>query len=59
MDCVKIFASVYDVKPIGFRLLQYNLVNSSGEPWMADQVVDLVKKMISSCKPLVQNSVIK
>ena len=38
VDCVKIFASVYDVKPIGFRLLQYNLVNSSGEPWRPDQV---------------------
>ena len=38
VDCVKIFASVYDVKPIGFRLLQYNFVNSSGEPWVADQL---------------------
>ena len=38
MDCVKIFASVYDVKPIGFRLLQYNFVNSSGEPWVPDQL---------------------
>merc|ERR1719273_565725 len=38
VDCVKIFASVYDVKPIGFRLLQYNLVNSSGEPWRPDQL---------------------
>ena len=38
VDCVKIFASVYDVKPIGFRLLQYNFVNSSGEPWMPDQL---------------------
>ena len=27
VDCVKIFASIYDVKPIGFRLLQYNLVD--------------------------------
>ena len=33
VDCVKIFASIYDVKPIGFRLLQYNLVDSDGEPW--------------------------
>ena len=38
VDCVKIFASVYDVKPIGFRLLQYNFVNSSGEPWIPDQL---------------------
>ena len=38
VDCVKIFASVYDVKPIGFRLLQYNFVNSTGEPWMPDHL---------------------
>ena len=38
VDCVKIFASVYDVKPIGFRLLQYNFVNSSGEPWIPDHL---------------------
>jgi hypothetical protein len=34
VDCVKIFTSVYDVKPIGFRLLQFNFVNSTGEPWI-------------------------
>ena len=38
VDCVKIFASIYDVKPIGFRLLQYNLVDSDGEPWMPDHI---------------------
>lgn len=38
VDCVKIFASIYDVKPIGFRLLQYNFVNSSGEPWIPDHL---------------------
>ncbi len=38
VDCVKIFSSVYDVKPIGFRLLQYNLVNSTGEPWIPDHI---------------------
>ena len=38
VDCVKIFSSVYDVKPIGFRLLQYNFVNSTGEPWMPDHL---------------------
>ncbi len=38
MDCVKIFASIYDVKPIGFRLLQYNFVNSTGEPWIPDHL---------------------
>ena len=26
------------MKPIGFRLLQYNFVNSSGEPWVPDQL---------------------
>lgn len=34
VDCVKIFTSVYDVKPIGFRLLHFNFVNSTGEPWI-------------------------
>ena len=38
MDCVKIFSSIYDVKPVGFRLLQYNFVNSTGEPWMPDHL---------------------
>ena len=38
VDCVKIFASIYDVKPIGFRLLQYNLVDSDGEPWTPDHI---------------------
>ena len=38
VDCVKIFASVYDVKPIGFRILQYNFVNSSGDPWTPDHL---------------------
>ena len=27
VDCVKVFSSIYDVKPIGFRMLQYNFVN--------------------------------
>lgn len=31
VDCVKVFSSIYDVKPIGFRMLQYNFVNSSGK----------------------------
>ena len=39
VDCVKIFTSVYDIKPIGFRLLQYNFVNSTGEPWQPDHLV--------------------
>ena len=38
MDCVKIFSSINDVKPVGFRMLQYNFVNSSGEPWMPDHL---------------------
>jgi hypothetical protein len=38
VDCVKIFASIYDVKPIGFRLLQYNFVDSTGEPWIPDHI---------------------
>ena len=29
---------MYDVKPIGFRLLQYNFVNSTGEPWQPDHL---------------------
>ena len=29
VDCVKVFSSIYDVKPIGFRMLQYNFVNRS------------------------------
>ena len=27
VDCVKIFSSINDVKPVGFRMLQYNFVN--------------------------------
>ena len=38
VDCVKIFSSVHYVKPIGFRILQYNFVNSSGEPWAPDHL---------------------
>ena len=38
VDCVKIFSSTYDVKPVGFRMLHYNFVNSSGEPWIPDHI---------------------
>ena len=38
VDCVKIFSSTYDVKPVGFRMLHYNFVNSSGEPWIPDHL---------------------
>ena len=39
VDCVKIFTSVYDVKPIGFRLLHFNFVNSTGDPWIPGDVI--------------------
>ena len=26
------------MKPVGFRILQYNFVNSTGEPWIPDQL---------------------
>ena len=35
-DCVKIFTSRYGVKTFGFRLLQLNLVNSTGQLWEPD-----------------------
>lgn len=38
VDCVKTFSSIYDVKPIGFRLLQYKLVNGTNEAWTPDNI---------------------
>lgn len=38
VDCVKIFTSVYSSKNIGFRLLQFNLFNSTGKPWPPDYI---------------------
>ncbi|CAB4069302.1 Protein bark beetle [Lepeophtheirus salmonis] len=38
VDCVKIFSSIFDVKPLGFRLLQFNLVDSQGESWTPDHL---------------------
>ncbi len=37
-DCVKIFTSQYGVKTFGFRLLQLQLVNATGEPGQPDSV---------------------
>ncbi|QQP38367.1 Putative LOC100120269, partial [Caligus rogercresseyi] len=37
-DCVKVFSSIFDVKPIGFRLLQFNFVDSQGESWTPDHL---------------------
>ncbi|XP_070163334.1 protein bark beetle [Polyergus mexicanus] len=38
VSCVKIFRSAYRVKPLGFRLLQFNLFNSTGKPGHADGI---------------------
>ncbi|EFN78073.1 Lysyl oxidase-like protein 4 [Harpegnathos saltator] len=38
VNCVKIFRSVYRAKPFGFRLLQFNLYNSTGKPGRADGI---------------------
>lgn len=39
VDCVKIFSSVFDVKNFGFRLLQFNLYNSTEDPMLPDRIV--------------------
>ncbi|KAK7076789.1 hypothetical protein SK128_004223, partial [Halocaridina rubra] len=39
VDCVKIFSSVFDVKNFGFRLLQFNLYNSTIDPILPDRIV--------------------
>lgn len=36
VNCVKIFRSAYNVKPLGFRLLQFNLFNSTNKYGIPD-----------------------
>ncbi|KAF5304533.1 hypothetical protein FQA39_LY09584 [Lamprigera yunnana] len=36
VSCVKIFKSSYNVKPFGFRLLQFNLFNTTGDHGIPD-----------------------
>ncbi|CAH0560148.1 unnamed protein product [Brassicogethes aeneus] len=36
VNCIKIFRSAYDIKPLGFRLLQFNLFNSSSQYGIPD-----------------------
>ncbi|XP_031833217.2 C-type lectin domain-containing protein bark beetle [Nomia melanderi] len=38
VNCVKIFRSAYRAKPFGFRLLQFNLFNSTGKPGRVDSI---------------------
>ncbi|XP_059476974.1 protein bark beetle isoform X2 [Neocloeon triangulifer] len=38
VNCVKILTSVYRAKPFGFRLLQFNLFNSTGKPGRPDSI---------------------
>ncbi|KAJ4447016.1 hypothetical protein ANN_09004 [Periplaneta americana] len=38
VNCVKIFNSVYHTKPFGFRLLQFNLFNSTNKPGKPDSI---------------------
>ncbi|XP_012531769.1 protein bark beetle [Monomorium pharaonis] len=38
VNCVKIFRSPYRAKPFGFRLLQFNLYNSTGKPGRHDSI---------------------
>lgn len=38
VNCVKIFRSVYGVKPFGFRLLQFNLYNTTTKPGRPDSI---------------------
>ncbi|XP_043483219.1 protein bark beetle isoform X2 [Leptopilina heterotoma] len=38
VNCVKIFRSAYRAKPFGFRLLQFNLFNSTGKPGRPDSI---------------------
>ena len=39
VDCVKIFSSAFDVKKFGFRLLQFNLFNSTQDPLNPDRLI--------------------
>ncbi|XP_069940275.1 protein bark beetle isoform X3 [Cherax quadricarinatus] len=39
VDCIKIFSSVFNVKNFGFRLLQFNLYNSTLDPVARDRIV--------------------
>ncbi|XP_063914202.1 protein bark beetle isoform X2 [Zophobas morio] len=36
VNCIKIFKSAYNIKPLGFRLLQFNLFNSTQEYGIPD-----------------------
>lgn len=38
VNCVKIFKSAYNVKPLGFRLLQFNLFNSTRKRGKPDSI---------------------
>nr|XP_003703916.1 PREDICTED: uncharacterized protein LOC100876764 [Megachile rotundata] len=38
VNCIKIFRSAYRAKPFGFRLLQFNLFNSTGKPGRVDSI---------------------
>ncbi|XP_069175770.1 protein bark beetle isoform X3 [Procambarus clarkii] len=39
VDCVKIFSSVFNVKNFGFRLLQFNLYNSTLDSVVRDRII--------------------
>lgn len=38
VNCIKIFKSAYNIKPLGFRLLQFNLFNSSQKYGIPDLI---------------------
>ncbi|KAJ8673362.1 hypothetical protein QAD02_004624 [Eretmocerus hayati] len=60
VNCVKIFRSSYRAKPFGFRLLQFNLFNSTGKPGRPDSLTlydgDIYNVTVKKVKELNVNS---
>lgn len=57
MNCVKIFKSAYNLKPFGFRLLQYNLFKSQSKQSKPDRIQlydgDIYNSSLSSLETII------
>ncbi|XP_031785209.1 protein bark beetle isoform X2 [Nasonia vitripennis] len=60
VNCVKIFRSSHRAKPFGFRLLQFNLFNSTGKPGRPDSLTlydgDIYNVTVKKIDELYANS---
>ncbi|KAL0266608.1 UNVERIFIED_CONTAM: hypothetical protein PYX00_009105 [Menopon gallinae] len=55
VNCVKIFKSVFGIKPFGFRLLQFNLYNSTTKPGRPDSITLYDGNIYNVSAPLIAN----